>query len=701
MYDVSVIVPIYNGEKYLKKCLDSILSQSLKNIEIICIDDGSTDNTSKILKKYSSKDSRVKIISTENNGQGHGRNIALNEANGEYVAFVDADDWIKSNSLKMLHSKARNNNLDMLFFQMINYIEKSKNYVETELYNHQCFTNNGIDENTIFNSNDVYDFLFEIPVGPVSKLYKMEFLKSNELKFPEGIIFEDNAFFYNAFLKCNRAGFLKEQFYCRRRHENSVTQTLDESKFDIIKATNLVLDVFQENDKYDKYKPDIINHTFSMLIEWFEKAPLNLKQKFYTLIKSDFKGFNELKEDFGNNLTEEYLTIFNIACDNDYYLDFNSQYMISTADYTIYDKNQHYELGSEEYHEYKSNMTNSYKISVVIPIYNTKQFIHRTLMSIENQSIGIENIEVLMVDDLSAEDTHDILKEYCEKYDNFKLIRLKKRTESPGTPRNIGLIEASSNYITFLDHDDLLEINGLEILYETITQSDCDIVYGTYASIDKKSPTKIIYPNEKHGYFENIYENERSIAFPPPSIWTKLFKRDFLIKNNIQFPTILGEDAIFMSKALLKAEGINYLWDSLICLHDLNNESYTNNVSYRYLIEGFTSEEYLYRFYKDQNNEHFYRIRGENILDFYLRQFFKSKLTEKEIFDIFPSLYDFTKRIADYGLTPINENNVILFNLILKKDINQVIDFKRNYNKIPLKKKMKNKIKKVVKKIIR
>ena len=94
MCDVSIIVPIYNGEKYLIKCLDSLSNQTLRNIEIICVNDGSTDDTGIILDKYSSKDSRIKVISTANNGQGFARNIALKEANGEYVAFVDSDDGL-------------------------------------------------------------------------------------------------------------------------------------------------------------------------------------------------------------------------------------------------------------------------------------------------------------------------------------------------------------------------------------------------------------------------------------------------------------------------------------------------------------------------------------------------------------------------------------------------------------------------------
>lgn len=698
MVDVSIIVPIFNGEKYLNQCLDSISNQTLENIEIICINDGSTDKTSSILNKYSSKDKRFKIIETENRGQGSARNTALNEAKGEYVAFVDADDWIELNSMELLYKNAKLRDLDLLFFQMSNYIQSSGKTVSTDLYDIKSFENNGIDENTIFNHNTTRNFLFEIPVGPVSKLYRRQFLESNNLRFPEGMFFEDNAFFYNAYFYCKKAGFLKKQLYYRRRHDESVTQTLDESKFDIVNATNSVLEVFDNHSLYESYKKDVVNHTFSMLLEWFKKSPLNIRQNFYNKIKNEFKGFKDLKNDFNENLNEDYEIIFTTMDNNDYYLDFLSDYKLKTTDYAIYDGKNEFLKGSDEYFEYKSNSSKKFKISIIIPIYNNDTVIHRTLMSIENQTFGIEDIEVLMVDDNSTDNTYEVIKKYCEKYEGFKAIHTKNGTGSPGTPRNIGLLESSSDYVIFLDHDDLFEINALESLYCLITEYDCDFVYGTYASIDIDKPTKIVYPNEKHGYFTNIWENKRSIAFPPPSIWTKLFKRDFLIKNEILFPTILGEDAIFVSKSLFNAKGVYYSWNSLICYHNLNENSYTKNISYKYLMEGFTSEEYMFDLYNDYGDD-FYKIRGEGIFDFYLTQFYKSDLSKTEIYKIFPALYDFTKRLNSLGLTPhVTEENTLLYNHILNKDVESIIKLKNkrthNFN-------FKTNVKKIIKKILR
>ena len=279
MYDVSVIIPVYNGEKYLKKCLDSVCNQTLNNIEIICVNDGSTDDTYNILEKYASKYENMKIISIIHSGQGVARNVALNEATGEYVSFVDADDWIELNALETLYFKAKQDNLELLFFQMINYIDSSNKFVETDLYNHKCFENNNVKENDVFNSDFTKNFLFEIPVGPVSKLYKKEFLDLHNLRFPEKMIFEDNAFFYNVYFKCNYAGFLKKQLYFRRRHDNSVTQTLDKSKFDHISGGYFkkAIDFFKTDDNcfcvYDGIK--IITESGNVKSETLKNAQIS------------------------------------------------------------------------------------------------------------------------------------------------------------------------------------------------------------------------------------------------------------------------------------------------------------------------------------------------------------------------------------------------------------------------------------------
>lgn len=657
---ISVIVPVYNAEKYVDECLNSLVNQTLSEIEIICINDGSTDNSLKILDKYAKKDNRVTVISTDNNGPGNARNIGLKKSKGEYISFIDADDWIDLDSFNLLYYRAKKNNLDMLFFQMINYINDTKKMIHTDLYDHRCFID-VFDENSIFSHENTQDFLFSIPVCPVSKIYKKDFLTKNNLLFPEGIVFEDNLFFYNSYFKANKLGFLEKQLYYRRRHKNSITQTFNKKKLDIVIVVNLILDLFKDLDKYEGYKKNVINHTFSMIYDWLQKIPLEYGEELFSLIKKNFKGTNELKCDFNDFLNDDNKNIFEIILTSDYYLDFITQYKLLIT----------------EYSKVIDSSDNNYKISVIIPIYNNEKILHRTLMSIENQSLGINNIEVILVNDCSTDSSSEIIDYYANNYESFKAIHLKNNTGAPGTPRNIGIKEASADYIMFLDHDDFFETNSLEILYDEIIKSKGDLVFGTYNVINDGKLKKIRFPNEKHGYFKNISQNERFVAYPPPSIWTKIFKREFILENNILFPPILGEDAIFMSKVFLNSKGITYLKDLLVCFHDLRKSSYTNNVSLRYLTEGFISEKYLLKLYGDMNKEYYFKFRCEGNLDFFLNQFLRSNLNEKEIIKLFPLLNWFVQKGKDYELLPSKKNNKLLFDFIIQGRIHDIINFKR------------------------
>lgn len=670
---ISVIIPVYNSSKYLKACLDSVFNQTLDDFEVICVNDGSTDDSLNILKSYKKDYDNIEVISTENNGQGFARNQALKMAKGDYIYFLDSDDWININTLKRLYYKSSNEDLDLLFYQSINYLENTKQYHETDLDNFKCLDDH-FGEDVIFNHNDTKDFIFEIPVNPVAKLYKRSFLIENDIKFPEGHYFEDNAFFYKVYFKCEKAGFLKEQLYNRRVRENSVTTMLNKSSFDIIEANNNIIKTFINEGQYEKYKKQLTNHTFDNVMYFFNRFPLELKYKFYEIMRAEFLGFNDKKDDFEEYLNKENLLIHNIIVKNKYYVDYLSEYKFETADYMIFDGNTYYWKDSEEYLENNKK----YEISIIIPVYNNEKIIHRTLRSIINQSIGLDYMEVLLINDCSKDNTAVVLDDYARKYDNFKVIHINESTGAAGTPRNIGIKESNANYLLFLDHDDFFELNAIEKLYDLIIKNDVDVVYGVWAEIIEGKLYNRYYPELEDGYFKNLNEYDKLIAHPAPSIWTKLFKKDFLVENNILFPTILGEDAIFLSKALIKAKGIYFLKDEIICYHDLSDESTTNNVTLKYLTEGFVSEIYMFDYYKDLGKEQYYKYRTEGIIDFFIYQFLNSNLNNQETESIFDLFNSFCQIIDYYDAKPKQIQNRFIFDFILEEDLISTLEFKKS-----------------------
>ena len=138
---VSVIVPVFNVGEYLSTSLDSILNQTLEDIEIICINDGSTDDSLNILEYYAKKDKRIKIISKENEGQGTARNVGLDNAQGEFISFVDADDFIKKDMLEKLYNKSVNGNLDLVMCKVSSF-DNETHVIDDNLwyYSLKCFS---------------------------------------------------------------------------------------------------------------------------------------------------------------------------------------------------------------------------------------------------------------------------------------------------------------------------------------------------------------------------------------------------------------------------------------------------------------------------------------------------------------------------------------------------------------------------------
>ena len=572
------------------ECLESIHNQTLKDIELICIGNVKKDISS----------ININFVSSLSD--------ALNNINGEYILFIGGNDSLHKKACELLYGEAKSKDLDLLFVPIAN---KNHEYIETSISNEDFLcTENSIKKITPFN---------------FTQFYKKEFLQELNV---------DSNIFYQAYFKSNSIDFVYEKLYFRH----------DLNPVEVSKYAASILNNFENAE----------NYVFLFLISYFKFYQLDIQQKFYKLIKTEFS-FNKLKD---NNLI-----IYNFILKNAHFLDFLSEYMLYAANYDLY-----LGLNSEK---------QEYKISVVIPIYNNEKLIHRTLMSIENQSIGLNNIEVLMINDASTDKTSKVINEYADKYPNFKAIHIKEGTGSAGTPRNIGLKLASADYVMFIDHDDFFEINALEKLYEKIIDNNCDFVYGTYAMLSNDKPIKFIYPNEKHGFFKNLDDNNRSII-TPPSIWTKLFKKEFLLKNNILFPTVLGEDAIFVTKALKNANGVYYLWDDIICYYNLNVNSFSSNLSYTYFIEGFASEEYLFELCSNWNHVDFYEIRGQGILDFYINRFIHSNLDENEIKRIFPLFYEFCHRLYSLDVFPNQNKNKIIFNYVIEQDVESLMRFK-NY----------------------
>jgi len=324
---VSVIVPVYNVEKYLPNCLDSIINQSLEDIEIICIEDKSTDNSRDILEYYSKKDNRIKVIKNQSNmSLGASRNIGMQQVRGKYIFFLDSDDWIDLDCLKILYEKSEELKLDMLFFKAINYDENKNTFYKTDYYEIHPLKEF---ENKIFNYKDISkNDLFKITVTAWSKLYSTKFLKKIDVKFPEKIIHEDNLFYFKVMFKANRISFCSHDFYNRRRRNDSITTTYDDFMIGTIKIQDMILNYFLENNLYDDYKEVLLNKLCFFIKYRFNLIDKKYKPEYYNKTKILFEKINgmyNLSNDMNNLLYKYNLTFYNSIMASENYDQFISK----------------------------------------------------------------------------------------------------------------------------------------------------------------------------------------------------------------------------------------------------------------------------------------------------------------------------------------------------------------------------------------
>lgn len=270
MIKISIIVPTYNSQEYITRCLASVFDQNLSDqeYEVIIVDDGSSDSTLEVIQQVIRSKQNVKVISQENQRQGAARNNALKVAAGEYIWFVDSDDYIERNSINQLYNKAKNLNLDLICFK--NYCIKSNG--EKKLASSIRKTNF---YNRIFTGKEIIK-LRGMFCGPCFCLYKKEYLDKWNIRFREKLLYEDNEFMLRAYFYCKRVLYIEKPFYYVVQTNNSSTRSDSHSPiFDIIKVLNHMIDFV--HSIYEE--PDTQRDSYYYVVMTFNSAVDKLKSQ--------------------------------------------------------------------------------------------------------------------------------------------------------------------------------------------------------------------------------------------------------------------------------------------------------------------------------------------------------------------------------------------------------------------------------------
>ena len=238
MPKISVIVPVYNVEKYLDRCLKSLLNQTMKDIEIIVVNDGSTDKSEEIINKYIDK---FKYLKKENGGLSSARNYGMKYANGEYIAFLDSDDYIEENMYQEMYNLAKKENADMVECDFLWEWENSKKikYDKRRKYK---------------NRNE----MMKKPRSVVwNKIIKRKIIQENKINFPEGIIYEDLQFFYKIIPYIKKISYSNKYFVHYTQRKNSISNNQTEKNEDIFIILNNIIQFYKERNLYEKYQNEL------------------------------------------------------------------------------------------------------------------------------------------------------------------------------------------------------------------------------------------------------------------------------------------------------------------------------------------------------------------------------------------------------------------------------------------------------------
>ena len=481
---ISVIVSAYNTESYIEKCINSLINQSYSNMEIIIVNDCSTDKTREKLVKYENIQN-IKIIDNEKNmGLSYSRNIALENSSGDYIGYIDSDDYISQNYYESLLGTILKYNADVVVCDMNIVYENNNQSIRTKCGNEK---------------NNTLDFVYNgLAASACNKLFKRNVIE--KYKFSEGKVNEDLAVIIPTIIN-NKTVYNDEVFYNYIQRNNSIQNSkITDKRYDIFFGTELTLERIENNENYDEYKDAIVfqqlivlllyvfpkEKNFFRRIKWFRKfnkliKPYNIKQNKYLI---EFINSNGKKHKI------YYKLLINLNCSGLYFL---SSMLVSMYDFLrkiLVKKVIPEDINMDDLIKLskiqKKLKNKEYSISVVIPNYNYEKFLMQRLYSVLIQNVKIS--EVIILDDMSTDNSREIIDEIynnLKNYINIKIVYNEKNSGSAFKQWEKGFKLASSDYVWIAEADDYCDKEFLKNVTKPIDKNKNIVIsYTDTAFID-------------------------------------------------------------------------------------------------------------------------------------------------------------------------------------------------------------------------
>lgn len=600
---VSLILCVYNGEKYLVECLESLVHQTLQNIEIVCVDDASTDSSLKILTEYAEKDKRIKILKHPKNKKlSIARRTAMAEATGEYILYIDADDYLELDTCECLYFYSKIFDLDMCSFMSMEFLDQTREDFELLYHRLQWLSDRS---SPTISMAQIKDIVHKVAVTSGLTLYKHDFLKENKIEWlNEEIFFEDTLFFTECLFRTQKFGALKETFLHKRTHNQCITQNRDKHFSDWCKIILYIIEIVKkygndENlnlylDKYskigwgtyrnlskelqDKYKQEMLNYCDAFVQKYHYPLPDGM-QIWYDDSKSmtfeDHSLFikTEKKSKENPSLLGTYIDFYNHLTD----IKLIEKYYQNYSDHLKFElKNKLFSCTVQEKEDFLLNIPTKLPaevikksfsvsdrpcVSIVVPVYNAEKYLAECLDSLIHQTL--QNIEIICVNDGSTDSSLKILQEYAQKDNRIKILTQENQKQS--IARRNAMKIARGEYIQYVDADDFIDSNTCECLYlySKIHNLDMLLFAGTDFQDQTNEPMDIPYhhlmwlPENFIPVFswKNIRETIHQTAV---TACLTFYRHDFLKENHIEWlnESLWYEDTPFFTESILKAKRV-------------------------------------------------------------------------------------------------------------------------------------------------
>lgn len=291
MTKVSVIVPVYNTENFLERCLNSLVNQTLNDMEIIVVNDGSTDASQEIIDRFANDfPNIIRAYRKKNGGLSSARNYGLDKATGEYIGFIDSDDYVELDMFEKMYNKTCSRNFDVVVCD-VRYVYKEKNFIASSRIN-----------NDLISKDQVKNHMVDIYPAAWNKIYKCNLFN---VRFKKGIWYEDVEFLYRLFPYVNSIGVVKEPLINYVQRDGAITHTFDERVYDYISNWNGIVQFYKSNNIFDEYYSEIEYSYVRYLYMTFVKTATNFSKKEFN--KACLKAKQNVLNTFPNYKKNKYL----------------------------------------------------------------------------------------------------------------------------------------------------------------------------------------------------------------------------------------------------------------------------------------------------------------------------------------------------------------------------------------------------------